>query len=117
MNKQIIIVCILILLDIITGIMKACKTGTLNSSILREGLWHKGAEILALVCAFVFEYIPQAFEIAIELPLLTPVCIYIVLMEVLSVIENLCVMNDQLNALFEPYLEKLKGNAGHDSGK
>lgn len=112
MNKQIIIVLILIVLDIITGIMKACKTGTLNSSILREGLWHKGAEVTAMVCAWIFEYIPPAFEIAIELPLLTPVCIYIVLMEVLSVIENICVVNEQMNALFEPYLEKLKGSTG-----
>lgn len=108
-SKTTIIVLLMILMDVITGIMQACKNKTLNSTVLREGLWHKLAEIVAIVFAYLVSFVPDAFEINVSLPLLTPVCVYIVIMEIISVLENICMMNDQLMGLFSPYLEKLKG--------
>lgn len=113
-QEQIILVLIMILLDIITGVIQAFKHGDLNSSLLRSGLFNKLGEVIAIVCAYIFQYIPKAFEIEIDIPLLTGVAVYIVLMEMVSVIENLCNINEHLYALFQPYLAKLKGNDTHE---
>ena len=45
----------------------------------------------------------------IDIPLLTAVVSYICLMELISVIENLCNLNPDLFKFFQPYLEKMKG--------
>lgn len=114
-SKTTLIVLLMILMDVITGIMQACKNKTLNSTVLREGLWHKLAEIVAIVFAYLVSFVPDAFDINVSLPLLTPVCVYIVIMEIISVLENICLMNGQLKTLFSPYLEKLKGTNSNGS--
>lgn len=40
-----------VLLDYLTGSWAAMKTGTWSSKIAREGLWHKGGEVIAVLVA------------------------------------------------------------------
>lgn len=44
----VIVVLIFIAFDVLTGWLKAFSTGTTNSSIMREGLFHKIGELLAM---------------------------------------------------------------------
>lgn len=97
-----------ILADIITGFLKAGYMGDINSTSLRKGLFHKASEICATIGAGLLEYGASYIDVKIPLPIVSIVATYICIMELVSVIENLCCVNPQLNKLFKPYLEKLK---------
>lgn len=103
-----IIVAGFILFDIITGICKALYNGNFNSSVMREGGFHKASEILAVVGATLIEYSTRYISLGVEVPVVNVVVVYICVMEIISIIENLAAINPELEKLFNPYLEKLK---------
>ena len=69
--------------DIITGYIKAVITNSVSSSIMRQGLLHKCAMILCLMLGFVVQF---AFGLTIVSKV---IAIYIIIMEVVSIYENL----------------------------
>lgn len=75
---------VLMATDIVTGWIQASVNGTWDSTKMRKGLFRKSGELMIIVVACVI------YE-AIALPVDVPVFIsaYIVIMEVLSVLENL----------------------------
>lgn len=99
---------IFIVFDVVTGFIKALYTTGLNSTALRKGLLHKLSELISVAGAGLLEYGLNYIHFGIELPLLVPVATYLCIMELISVIENLCVVNPALSKLFSPYLAKLK---------
>lgn len=98
-----------ILFDIITGILNALYHGDLCSTKLRQGLYHKASEILAVVGSALLEHSVQYVDFEISLPLFKPVATYVCIMELVSIIENLCGINSNLSKFLKPYLEKLRG--------
>lgn len=94
----IIITLLLILFDLVTGIVKALKTQSVSSKIMREGLYHKSAFILIVVLAVICEGALQHVDMALNMPLVVPVCGFIVLTEIASSIENLAVINPELTS-------------------
>lgn len=110
--KTIIVVGGFILFDIITGVIKGLANEGLNSTILRKGLFHKVSELIAAVGALLLQFGADYIKLDIVLPLLPVVGTYICVMELISIIENLCEVNPTLNKLFKPYLEKLKDKGG-----
>lgn len=105
----VILVVVFICLDIITGLLKAVYEKNLESECIRKGLIHKIGEILAVAVAFLIEYSQTVIlSINFDIPIVKGVCIYIILMEILSVLENICVINPQLRKVFSPYLKKLR---------
>lgn len=105
-----IIVLVFILFDILTGIIKAIYKEGLNSTYLRQGLFHKLSEIIALIGSYGLEFAINYIELGIDIPVFKCVSGYIALMELISIIENLCEINPKLYKLFSPYLEKMKGS-------
>ena len=103
-----IIVGSFILFDIVTGIIKALYNEGLNSTNLREGLFHKLAEVLAVTGSGLLEYGMNYIDFGIDIPILKVVVTYICVMELISSLENLAEINPALAKLFRPYLEKLK---------
>lgn len=103
-----ILAVILILFDVITGLLKAIKNHNLDSTILREGLYHKLAEVLAMICPIILYYGSQYTNVDIPFPFSEIVCTYISIMEIVSSVENLCEVNPDLFKLFQPFLRKLK---------
>lgn len=103
--------------DIITGLMKALYSHNLNSTILRQGLYHKLAEVVSLVGCYLLELGCNYINLGFDIPLLNVVAIYIIIMELMSCIENVCIVNPQLNELFAPYMEKLKDKKGGQNGE
>lgn len=94
--------------DVVTGLIKALAQKNLDSSKLRGGAVHKLAEVAAVGLAYLCQHIPAYMGITAAIPLLTPVCVYLVIMEIISCVENLCVANPNLAKVFGKYLEKLK---------
>ena len=72
--------------DILTGWIQAAVNSAWESTKMRKGLYRKGGELLVVLLGCVAEY---AIPIANEAHIATFLSLYIVLMEVISVIENL----------------------------
>lgn len=105
-----------ILFDILTGLIKALYRNGVNSTYLRQGLYHKASEIIAVVGSGLLQYGIKYVNLGVDVPLLTVVSVYICVMELVSILENLAEVNPALAKLFKPYLEKLKGKEGTENG-
>lgn len=75
-----------IAVDIVTGWIQASVNGTWDSTKMRKGLYRKGGEILIVIFAYLME---QGIPSLKELHVARFISLYVVLMEILSVIENL----------------------------
>lgn len=108
------IICTLLFIgfDVVTGVMKAFSEKSFNSTKMREGGMRKLAEIVSLIGSMLLEGALDEIHFGIDLPLLNVVSLYICVMELISIIENLCIVNPLLSSLFAPYLEKLKNLNG-----
>lgn len=91
-----IVAAIFILFDVITGWLKALITATANSSIMRTGLMRKVGELMAVLFGYACEYCLPLIGIGVSIPFSTAICTYIVVMEIASVIENICAINPNL---------------------
>lgn len=70
-------------LDILTGYIQALINKNVDSKVMREGLLHKCLLIVAILVGYVVEY---AFGIQAVAQVIT---VYICIMEVMSILENL----------------------------
>lgn len=104
-----IVVGAFILIDVITGILKALYFHELNSTNLRKGLYHKLSEIIAVICCGLLEYGVKVLQGGTVVPILNIVPAYICVMETISILENVGEINPKLTKLINHYLEKLKG--------
>lgn len=97
-----------ILLDFITGLIKAFKKKEYNSSIMREGLFHKAGSVIVIVFGALVDYAQGFLDLGVNVPVAMSLCVYIVLMEVGSIIENVCMINPRIipNKL-QSYFHKL----------
>lgn len=110
-----IIVLGFIVFDVVTGLIKAGYNGNYNSAIMRQGGFHKSMEVMAMAVAYFVEYAVAYVNIGVDVPAVAGVTVYICIMELISILENICAVNPQMCALFKPYLDKLKG--GNDASK
>lgn len=103
------IAAVMMLLDIISGLAGAAKEGEVQSGKMREGLWHKAGYfgLILLAAAYEVATVWINFEVAElgigmtapEIPAVTAVCAFVVLTEVVSIVENLCVLNPDIARL------------------
>ena len=112
-----IIVFIFIVFDIATGWLKALSTGTTNSSIMRQGLYRKLAEIISVLFGYTCQYVFPLVGIDVNIPLAAGIATYIVLMETASIIENLGVMNPNLANVLSKFFSNEKLDNGESEGK
>ena len=103
-----IIVGVFIILDFVTGLVKAFKEKNYTSTIMREGLLHKVGSILCVVFGALVDYAQTFIDIGVSVPVATSVCVYIVLMECGSIIENIAAINPEiLPTALKKYFGKL----------
>lgn len=91
-----IVVLAFIVLDVITGILQAVMNKGLDSTVMRDGLFHKSAFLLAIAFAYACEYGMVYLDLGFNLPIVGAVCVYICLTETVSVLENLGKLNPEL---------------------
>ena len=104
-----LIVIAFIVLDVVTGVIQAIKNKTLDSSVMRDGLFHKSAFLIAIALAYACEYAMPYLDLGFTLPIVNLVCIYICLTEVVSVLENLGKINPELaNSKFLSFFNSSK---------
>ena len=89
---------VFMLLDFVCGVAAAFVNNAYDSKKVREGLFHKGGLTLVVVCALAIEiFITHIPSLGIGVPLLVPVCVIIVLMEITSIMENIVKIDPQFD--------------------
>ncbi len=84
-------------LDVISGLCKAWYLRDMQSQALRRGLFHKIGFMGAIVLAGLFEWAAAVTpQITLAVPLMTCVCVYVVLTECISILENLKAINPHI---------------------
>lgn len=97
-----------ILLDMVTGLIKAFKEKAYTSSVMREGLFHKAGSVLIVCFGVLVDYAQSFLDLGVTIPVAIAICTYIVLMEIGSIIENVCTINPQiLPDKIKAYFQKL----------
>lgn len=93
-----IIACLVMMVfDIITGFMAAWKNKDIQSTKMREGLFHKGTLILLIILAWLCElFVMHVPDLGITIPLVIPTCVIIFAMELVSITENASEINPEL---------------------
>lgn len=105
-----LITALFIVLDMITGLIKAFKEKAYTSSVMREGLFHKCGSILCVAFGALVDYAQSIVDLGVTVPVAVPMCVYIILMEIGSVIENLCAINPGIMPdKFKQFFSKLGG--------
>lgn len=91
------IVGIMIVMDFLTGFAKAVKNHDVSSGKMRDGLWHKVSFVMIVALSEILEHGQRVLDMGFSVPIIIPTCVYIVLTEVASVIENLSEINPELH--------------------
>lgn len=87
----------LIVMDVVFGFTNAWLKGEVSSSKMREGLQHKlGSIFLILAADIVDGALLGGVDMGMKAPVLTAVCLYISVMELISCLENICKLNPEL---------------------
>ena len=98
-----------ILMDLLTGIVKALKGKKFTSTLMREGLYHKAGSILCILLGVLVDYAQTTIDLGVAVPVTIPICSYIVLMEIGSIIENVSEINPEIiPAKLKSYFIKLR---------
>lgn len=94
------IVCgILILMDIVCGTVAAMRNRELSSSIAREGMYNKFAEVMFLLTGIIANEtlsMPPFDTLGISPGIAYIVAAYIAWMEMVSILENICKIDPEL---------------------
>ena len=90
------ITCGFIVLDFMTGLIKALASGSFASAMMRQGLYHKVGELLCVALGVLVQFAQQYIDLGINLPVAGAICTYIILMEIGSALENIGAINPDL---------------------
>lgn len=89
-------VLIFIIIDYITGVINAAIKKSISSRKMREGLGHKATYIILLSVCYTIDTIQLNTELNLPTKLFPIVSCGILLIELTSIIENICEINPEL---------------------
>ena len=112
-HRFILVACIFIVFDIVTGVLQALINGTFESKKMRRGGLHKIALLVVLAFGVALDYSQTLVELGFEFPCLKTIAGYITLMEIMSSIENINLAFP--NALPKSLINML-GHAAEENG-
>ena len=105
-----LVTCGFILFDMVTGIVGAFKDKQFNSSVMREGLFHKCGSIFAIIFGLLVDYAQTLIDLGVNVPTTVAICTYIILMECGSIVENVNKINPEIvPEKIKPYFSKITG--------
>ena len=92
-------------LDLLSGIVAACKNKDIQSGKLRDGLFKKFGFILCYALAWLMDYEGSIIGFQIGVKILPIIILYACMTEAVSIVENICRINedfvpDKLKELF-----------------
>lgn len=109
-HKTVLIVTmIFILIDILTGVLKAFHNGSFTSNKMREGLYHKASYMIIIIVSAVIEIASKDPEMkfTFDVPLINTTCIYIIFTDFMSILENLSQINPDMQNFLKKYMKQV----------
>lgn len=109
---SIIMACVMMLADIITGFTGAAVRHDISSTKMREGIGHKIMILVLIAVAYVLGVgLGHVSGINAEIPSTEVVCWYVVVMEIASILENISNAWPEFSgtSLFK-YISKIAGD-------
>lgn len=103
-----VIVLIFIAFDILFGFLQALTNQTFESQIMRKGLFHKLGEILCYLFGVVSNQVLPMIGVAVPFSLANAITIYIVIMEIGSILENLAKISPDMAKYIGVIFRKLR---------
>lgn len=97
------------LIDVLTGVLKAVKNRELNSTKAREGIYKKASFILFIAFGYLAELAMNYVDLGFSFPAGGTVCLLVILTEAISVLENLGNINPELVVIIAPFMSALNG--------
>lgn len=97
-----------IIIDILTGLVKAFATHSYSSTVMREGLFHKLGELLCIAFGALCDILLPQLGVVIPLPIAQSVSVYCVIMETGSIVENIGIINPDLAKYLGRIFEKIQ---------
>jgi toxin secretion/phage lysis holin len=89
--------CVFMLLDVVSGFVGALRNRNLNSTKMRDGLFNKCALLIVMFVAWLVEFaMKNVPSLGFDAPILLPVCVIIILMELTSIMENVAKISPAL---------------------
>lgn len=85
-----------IVIDFATGLIKAFKEKSFNSSVMREGLFHKCAYIFYVTFGVLIDYAQGFLDLGVTVPITKAIIAYVILTESGSILENLGKINPKI---------------------
>lgn len=88
---------VFIFLDVVSGYAQAVANKCVSSEIMRQGFWHKLALVFAMLAAGLADMAAAVeIDLGFSMPLFECACGYVMIMELMSILENVKKMNPQL---------------------
>lgn len=87
---------IFIVFDFITGSFLALKEHNFNSSVMRQGLYHKVGSLLTMCLGGAIDLAQKYIDLGYNIPVATGICAYLILMEIGSILENIGKINPNI---------------------
>ena len=112
----------LMVLDVLSGIAKGAHAGSMDSKVMREGLWHKAGFVGLILVSIAAEYalalLPMPDGVTVpDMPMVLLACAYIVLTEIVSVFENVCQLNPAIaNSPLGRLIAQIDGGSAVEEG-
>lgn len=102
-------VCIMMGLDVISGLVKAFKNHEVSSTRMREGLFGKCGMLIALFAIAVLQIATSDPNVhfPIEFPLFNTVAGLMCAYELVSIIENGCAVSKKMKRIFGKWLKQV----------
>lgn len=86
----ILMACIMMFCDVVTGFACAAISHNIMSSKMREGIFHKAMMLIIIVISYTLGVgLQHVSGCQLNIPTTEVVCIYVVVMEITSVFENI----------------------------
>ena len=99
-------------MDLLTGIVGALRKGEqIKSNKLRDGLFKKVGFVFCYALGIVINYAETYLTLPFGVDLVPVICTYAIITEVVSIIENISKINDEILP------EKLKALIGYKEGE
>ena len=105
------------MIDVVTGILKAVKGKELSSTRAREGIYKKASFIVFIAFGYLADYAMAYVDLGFNFPAAATICTLVIVTEAISILENLGKINPELVALVAPFLSALNKKEGENNGK
>lgn len=104
---EVVLVVIFMMVDVLTGVLKALKNKELSSTKAREGMYKKASFILFVAFGYLADFAMDYVDMGFKFPAAVTISTLVILTEAISVLENLGSINPDLVKMVAPFLSAL----------